>query len=224
MKATSYNERLLPGCLLVLTFVTGLIDAAGFLAMGHVFTANMTGNIVFLGFAFAGRPGLSAARSQTALAFAMLGAMLTRRLETRFGERKSLWLAFAIGTEAALFGASAIVVYALQRHTWPLLAVIALTALAMGVRNGTMRRLAIPEMTTTVLTLTLAALAFDFSWKPGDNPRWQRRTGSILCMLLGAFTGALLLRYSLALLLAVSALLSGASAAIQKFCWKSRTG
>ena len=37
-----------------LTFVTGLIDALSFLGLGHVFTANMTGNVVFVGFALGG--------------------------------------------------------------------------------------------------------------------------------------------------------------------------
>jgi uncharacterized membrane protein YoaK (UPF0700 family) len=37
-----------------MTAVTGVVDAVSFLALGHVFTANMTGNIVFLGFALAG--------------------------------------------------------------------------------------------------------------------------------------------------------------------------
>src|SRR3977135_1544279 len=40
--------------LLVLTFTTGVIDAASFLGLGNVFAANMTGNIVLLGFGVAG--------------------------------------------------------------------------------------------------------------------------------------------------------------------------
>ena len=43
--------------LLAMTVVTGIVDAVSFLAMGHVFTANMTGNTVLLGFAFAGVTG-----------------------------------------------------------------------------------------------------------------------------------------------------------------------
>jgi len=43
--------------LLVLTFTTGVIDAASYLGLGHVFTANMTGNIVLLGFGIAGGSG-----------------------------------------------------------------------------------------------------------------------------------------------------------------------
>ena len=49
----------LPPLLLLLTVVTGLVDAASFLKLGHVFVANMTGNVVFLGFAIAGASGLS---------------------------------------------------------------------------------------------------------------------------------------------------------------------
>jgi hypothetical protein len=45
--------------LLAMTVVTGIVDAVSFLALGRVFTANMTGNLVLIGFAFAGAPGLS---------------------------------------------------------------------------------------------------------------------------------------------------------------------
>jgi len=47
----------LPALLLVLTAVTGLVDAISYLQLGHVFVANMTGNVIFLGFAAAGAAG-----------------------------------------------------------------------------------------------------------------------------------------------------------------------
>jgi hypothetical protein len=62
------GHRRLPALLVGLTVVTGLVDAVSYLALGHVFVANMTGNIVFLGFALAGAPGLSAPASLAALA------------------------------------------------------------------------------------------------------------------------------------------------------------
>jgi uncharacterized membrane protein YoaK (UPF0700 family) len=65
----------LPPVLLVLTVVTGLVDAVSYLKLGHVFVANMTGNVVFLGFAIAGASGLSAAASIVALATFLLGAL-----------------------------------------------------------------------------------------------------------------------------------------------------
>lgn len=58
----------LPPLLLLLTVVTGLVDAASYLKLGHVFVANMTGNVVFLGFAIAGASGLSIWASLVALA------------------------------------------------------------------------------------------------------------------------------------------------------------
>ena len=50
-------QPLLPALLLALTLVTGLVDAVSYLALGRVFTANMTGNVVFLGSRPRVRPG-----------------------------------------------------------------------------------------------------------------------------------------------------------------------
>src|SRR2546428_10237842 len=73
----------LPLLLLVLTVTTGLIDAVSVLGLGRVFTANMTGNVVFLGFALARVPGFSAARSLAALAAFLAGAVIGGRLGIR---------------------------------------------------------------------------------------------------------------------------------------------
>ncbi len=51
--ASPVSERLTVTALLLLTFVTGLADAVSVLVLGHVFVANMTGNVIFLGFWFA---------------------------------------------------------------------------------------------------------------------------------------------------------------------------
>jgi len=47
----------LPPLLVAMTAVTGLVDAFSYLVLGHVFVANMTGNVVFLAFALAGARG-----------------------------------------------------------------------------------------------------------------------------------------------------------------------
>ncbi|MDR3724889.1 MAG: YoaK family protein [Terracidiphilus sp.] len=212
MDSAQKGERQLLAMLLALTFVTGMIDAASFLAMGRVFTANMTGNIVFLGFAIAGAPGLSIGRSLTALAAALAGGMLARRMHGWFGTGgQRVWLASAWSAESALLMASAAIAWAHPKAdaaSAAICAVIVLTALAMGVRNGTMRRLAVPDMTTTVLTLTVAALAFDFSFSKDGNLRWRRRVASVAAMLLGASAGTLLLHFALAAALAASAVVT----------------
>jgi uncharacterized membrane protein YoaK (UPF0700 family) len=214
MDSLTNSERVLYGSLYCLTFVTGLVDAGSWIAMGHVFTANMTGNIIFLAFAFGGVSGLSIRRSSSALGFALLGGFLAGKLDSLLGrQRRNIWLAAALGIETLfLLGAMTVSWYFEARRgqiiSAALYGMIALTALGMGMRNGTVRRLAVPELTTTVLTLTLAALAFDFSLTPGNNPRWHRRVGSVLMMFSGAFVGVQLLKHSLALLLGVSAILT----------------
>src|SRR5262244_4573036 len=69
------TDRLRVG-LLALTAVSGMVDAVSFLELGHTFTANMTGNVVFLAFAAAGAPDISVARSITSLAAFLSGAAL----------------------------------------------------------------------------------------------------------------------------------------------------
>jgi uncharacterized membrane protein YoaK (UPF0700 family) len=77
----------------------------------------------------------------------------------------------------------------------------------MGLQNATVRRLAIPDLTTTVLTQTLTGLAADSSFAGGSDPRWARRIGAAVAMLVGALAGgALILRSGLPTALAVTAL------------------
>ncbi|MGW6016344.1 YoaK family protein, partial [Streptomyces sp. NPDC055210] len=67
--------------LMTLTAVSGLIDAISYLGLGHVFTANMTGNVVVIGFAVAGAPGFSVLGSLVSLAAFLTGAVIAGRLE-----------------------------------------------------------------------------------------------------------------------------------------------
>src|SRR6266700_3041536 len=83
MASSPNTEKVIAYALLVLTAVTGLVDAVSFLSLGHVFTANMTGNIVLLAFATAHVSGLSIARSLTALLAFLVGAILGGRVMAR---------------------------------------------------------------------------------------------------------------------------------------------
>src|SRR5690349_15321986 len=98
MKTT---PTLLPRILLLLTFVTGIVDAVSVLALGRVFTANMTGNIVIIGFALAGVPEFSLPRSLTALAGFSAGAVVGGRLGSRMSEKsRERWIRVAVFCEA----------------------------------------------------------------------------------------------------------------------------
>src|SRR5258707_15825818 len=74
----------LPALLVGLTVLTGVVDAVSILALGRVFVANMTGNVVFVGFALAGAAGFSLAGSLAALAGFVVGARAGGRLIGRF--------------------------------------------------------------------------------------------------------------------------------------------
>jgi uncharacterized membrane protein YoaK (UPF0700 family) len=83
--------------------------------------------------------------------------------------------------------------------------VIALLAFAMGVRNATVRRVGVPDLTTTVLTMTLTGLAADSPLAGGSGRGSARRIAAVLAMLSGGLAGALLLKTNLVLPLIVAA-------------------
>ena len=168
----------------------------------------MTGNIVFLGFAAVGTPELSIARSSIALVAFLVGALVGGRTMARTtpdSQLRTANSAFAIEIVLLLAATVTAVNYSgiQSQHGSKLYALIVLTALAIGVRNATVRKLAVPDLTTTVLTLTLSGLAADSSFAGGSNPLWQRRIGSVAAMFAGAASGALLLRHSLVLALSL---------------------
>src|SRR5881409_2483276 len=106
----------LPLLLHIATTITGLIDAISYLALGHVFTANMTGNVVFLAFAVAGAPGLSIPRSAVSLGAFLAGALVGGRLAARLGTGpQHRWVATAFAMEAGLLLAAALAAVAGMR-------------------------------------------------------------------------------------------------------------
>ncbi|WP_035956645.1 YoaK family protein [Kitasatospora sp. NRRL B-11411] len=163
-----------------LTVVSGLIDAVSYLGLGHVFAANMTGNVVVVGFALAGAPGFSILGSITSLAAFLLGAALGGHLTA--GRLRP-----ALVAETALHLAAAAVVFAAGTGGNVQYPVIALLALAMGLRNATVRSLGVPDLTTTVLTMTLTGLAAE-----PRSPRRRRRLLAALAMLAGVVPGSAL--------------------------------
>src|SRR5439155_24434989 len=94
----------LPPLLLGLTVVTGLVDAFSYLLLGHVFVANMTGNVVFLGFALAGAAGFSVSASLSAIGAFCLGALAGGRLGTYLHAHRGRLLTMASAAEAVLVG------------------------------------------------------------------------------------------------------------------------
>jgi uncharacterized membrane protein YoaK (UPF0700 family) len=180
-----------------LTVVSGLLDAVSYLGLGHVFTANMTGNVVLLGFAAAGAAGFSATASLCALASFVVGAVLGGRFIRRVTSQREVMLV-AMVFEVVLTAAAAIVAgsVAVVGTGWPRFTVIGLLALTMGVRNTAVKKLAVADMTTTVLTTTLTGLASDSTLAGGTNINATHRATSVVSMFSGALIGALLLLHA----------------------------
>jgi uncharacterized membrane protein YoaK (UPF0700 family) len=216
-RATAREDGL-PPLLVALTVVTGAVDALAYLRLGHVFVANMTGNVVFLGFAAAGAGGLSVWGSLLALACFLPGGIAAGRLASRPGDDRHRQLYAAAAVELVLCSIAIVVAAIAGRHLDSVsrYALIALLALAMGVQNATARRLAVADLTTTVLTLTLTGIASDSRLGGGSGANTARRVLAVAAMLLGAIAGALLVLHlrpsaPLVLVAALLALVAGAA-------------
>src|SRR5260370_31458840 len=195
------TEKVIPYAMVGMDAVSGLVDGVSFLSVGHIFTANMTGNVVILAFAVAHAPGVSVARSLTALVAFFFGATVGGRILIR--ARTDALLQSALLIFALEIGFLAAAMFAALGHNGvfeyasaPLYTIILCTALALGMRNAALRQLAVADLTTTVLTLTITGLAADSSLAGGTNPRWQPGLGTLVARLAGAAVGALLIQTS----------------------------
>jgi uncharacterized membrane protein YoaK (UPF0700 family) len=184
----------LPPLLIAMTVVTGLVDSFSYLLLGHVFVANMTGNVVFLGFAVAGAQGFSTLASLAALVAFGVGSVFGGRIVARFGHHRGLHVAVATAAQALFLAVSVILAFA-GSHPFASgvrYALIVLLSVAMGVQNSSVRRLAVPDLTTTVLTLTVTGIGADSALGGGKGSKSGRRLLSVAAMFAGALVGAAL--------------------------------
>jgi uncharacterized membrane protein YoaK (UPF0700 family) len=215
------NDGPLPALLLLLTVLTGVIDAVSILALGRVFVANMTGNVVFTGFALAGAAGFSLGSSLAALAGFLVGAFAGGAFVARSGGHRGLLLGRATVVQLLFVGIALIVALSsdVPFATEQQIALSALCALAMGLQNSVVRKLAVPDLTTTVLTMTLTGIAADVR-----SSGWSvvvRRVLAVLTMLLGAIIGTVLVlhadvRWALGLVVAILAVVGASSFALSR--------
>jgi uncharacterized membrane protein YoaK (UPF0700 family) len=184
----------LPPLLIAITFVTGLVDAFSYLVLGHVFVANMTGNVVFLGFAVAGAQGFSIAASLTALASFGAGSVVGGRIAARYGHHRGRHLAAALTVQSVLLATSVVLAIASSNPPQPAFryALIVVLSLATGVQNASVRKLAVPDLTTTVLTMTVTGIGADSALGGGKGSKSGRRLLAVAAMFVGALVGAVL--------------------------------
>jgi uncharacterized membrane protein YoaK (UPF0700 family) len=177
--------------LLALTLVTGVIDAISLLAVGRVFVANMTGNVVVTGFAIAGVPEFSLVTSLVVLATFLLGAAAGGYLIQRIDQRGTLLRAAAL-IEWVLLAVCLVMVLVRAPVVGSLWTVTtaALAAVAMGVQNAVARRIAVPDLNTSVVSMSMTGLAADYTHSTRDAV--LRRAAAVLSLLVGAVVGAVI--------------------------------
>ena len=219
--ARTHEHGPLPPLLVTLTVATGLVDAFSYLVLGHVFVANMTGNVLLLGLALVGAPGFSATSSLIALAAFALGSLLGGRVARALGAHHGKHLAVSSSIQVALFAGAAVLVGVVGvpvrggDHD----AVIVVLAICMGLQNATARSLAVPDLTTTVLTQTIAGLTADGVLGADRGSRAGRRLVAVAAMLVGAIVGGELALHGRAFAaLAIAAVLAGGVALV---AWRS---
>jgi uncharacterized membrane protein YoaK (UPF0700 family) len=182
----------LPVLLIGATLLTGVVDAVGYIALGHVFVANMTGNLVLLAFALAGAPGLSVGASVAALAAFVAGAAFDGALGRRIRRHRGAVLRTAATIETGLLALAFAAALGAPEpvHGARRILVIAALAFAMGIQTAAARRIAVPDLATTVITATLGGLAADAA--AVQSASVPRRAGAVLAMFGGALAGGVL--------------------------------
>ena len=193
MSETERPPQSLVLTLAALTVSGGLLDATSFLGLGHVFTANMTGNVILIGFAVAAAPGFSFLVNLTALGTFLAGAVVGGRMARQVESPRTMLLV-AMVLETVLVAVAAVVAATVSDVGvgWPRFTVLALLAFSLGVRYTAVRRMGVRDMTTSVLTTTLTGLASDSSLAGGANHNAVYRGTSVVCLFAGALVGALL--------------------------------
>jgi uncharacterized membrane protein YoaK (UPF0700 family) len=217
--ASPVSDRSTVIALLLLTFATGLADAISILVLGHVFVANMTGNVIFLGFWLAPRTNIDLTAVAVALPTFVCTTILSGRLFRHFGEQTRRWITTVLCTEIVLLLALSILAGTgvLRYHDNTKLIMIGLLAVTFGLQHSSARQFGIQELSTTVLTSTIVSLGLDSRLAGGTGEREKLRFSVVFIMCTGAFLGATMSRYVVAPVFALTAAVVAVSMLIFRF-------
>ncbi|KUH94375.1 YoaK family protein [Mycobacterium sp. IS-3022] len=210
------SQRLTITCLLLLTFATGLVDAVSVLKLGHVFVANMTGNVIFLGFWFVPHSSVDVTAALVAFVSFVTGAVVSGRFARHLGTDVRRWLAITLSFEVLMLATLSVLAGAgvLDYQDDRKLLLIAGLAVTFGVQNSTAQQFGIQELSTTVLTTTIVRIGFDSRLAGGTGDREKLRYSVVLTMCGGAIVGATMTRFTVAPIIALAAVMVAISGAL----------
>jgi uncharacterized membrane protein YoaK (UPF0700 family) len=211
--ASPVSDRRTVTALLLLTFATGLVDAVSVLFLGHVFVANMTGNVIFLGFWFVPHSTIDLGAAVVAFVSFVAGTIAGGRFARHLDHDVRLWLTVAMGAEVLMLALLSVLAGSgvLQYHGPGRLILIAGLAISFGSQAATARQFGIQELSTTVLTSTIVGLGVDSRLAGGSGQRERLRYGVVATMLTGAVVGATVSRFVVAPVIALAALIVAVS-------------
>lgn len=207
-KVRVFLDTHIPGLYLI-AIVSGITDAACFLGLGLVFAEMMTGNMVMMAFSIVSDSTPFAGDWTSPWAYAAVLA------------------SFAVGAYLAGWGMRKSAVFKEKRHgfiyQWLLMLLAAFMALildpdgtgiksilivsvlafSMGIQNALIRTHGVPNLATSLMTLTFTGLFAD-QHRNVRTKMWVRQGLSIVSFIFAAGLGAYLLRYGVAVPLFVA--------------------
>lgn len=191
--ATDTSLAVRDALLIALTFGTGVVDVASYLGLGQIFTANMTGNTVFLAIALGEGNALTGIRSAEALLAFGMGAYLAGRYLDR-ATGPGPWVREAtrvLWVQACLVGTFSLLWFGLRGRPGAeaVYGLIALSAVGMGMQSAVGRKLAVPSTTTNVLTMAFTGLMAELTALGVRGSNARRWASVVLAMAAGAVLG-----------------------------------
>lgn len=175
------------GVALLLTCLAGYVDAFGWLTLRHVYTAQMSGNTVLVAVRAVGGPAADAALHAFTIAMFLTG-LVASGVVIELGRRRGFRrvLAAAMALEIVCLGAFALAGPALlpaggtASGGWALYLLVALTAVAMGAQNTSLRISGILSAYTTHVTGALTKFTedvIDWGFAVADRRRGRLAAG-----------------------------------------------
>jgi uncharacterized membrane protein YoaK (UPF0700 family) len=191
----AHDERHGPlsGILTLLTVVAGTVDATTILRIDHVFVANVTGNVIFIGLALVGAREFSFTASFAVLLCFLIGAALSARVFLRHDAHRGRLAHVACVMQLADLTIVTVLIGVWRSPDAGLrLIVLVVLALGMGAKSALARAINVPGLTTSVVTTTLTGLATDGALGKWRNAGFLVRVIAASSLVLGAILGGAL--------------------------------
>ena len=161
MKYSLYKGALWFDLMLVLlACVAGSVDVMSYYRLGHVFTANMTGNTILLGLSIGQGNVASSLHSLAALAGFFAGSLVGALFISNTKKTWTFYISLSTFVETVIIFVLALIWFEqpVITNEMVLYLSILLSAIAMGIQSVTVRHLNIPGVVTTYLTGTITSI------------------------------------------------------------------